>query len=55
MQLRDLAPHLDAQLRVEIRQRLVEQKHLRLAHDRAAERNALALSSGELRVGVRSR
>jgi hypothetical protein len=33
----------DPQLRVEVRERLVEQEDLRLAHDRAAERDALAL------------
>ena len=42
---RDLAPHVAAQLRVEVRQRLVEQEHLGLAHDRAADRDALALAA----------
>jgi len=37
------APHLYAQLGVEIRQRLVEQENGRLAHDRAAHRHPLAL------------
>ena len=45
--LRDLQPHLDAQRGVEIRQRLVEQECLRLAHDGAADRDALALAAGE--------
>jgi hypothetical protein len=44
---RDLRAHLDAQLRVEVRQRLVHQEHLRLSHDRAAHRDALALAAGE--------
>ena len=42
---RDLGPHLDAQLRVEVRQRLVHQERLRLAHDRPAHRDALALAA----------
>ena len=48
MQRRDLGPHLHAQLGVEIRQRLVEEKHLRLADDRRAQRNALPLPAGKL-------
>ena len=48
MQPRDLDPHLHAQLGVEVRQRLVEQEDLRLAHDGAADRDALALAAGEL-------
>jgi hypothetical protein len=50
VQLRDLGAHLHAQLGVEVRQRLVHQEHLRLAHDRAAHRDALALAAGELRA-----
>ena len=45
---RDLGAHLNAQLRVEVRERLVHQEHLRLAHDRAAHRHALTLPAGEL-------
>ena len=41
--------HLLAQLRVEIRQRLVHQADLRLGDDRAAERDALLLAARELR------
>ena len=48
LQFADLDAHGDAQLGVEVRQRLVEQKHLRLAHDGAAHRDALALAAGEL-------
>ena len=48
MQLLDLGAHRDAQLGVEVRQRLVEQEHLRIAHDGAAHGDALALAAGEL-------
>ena len=48
VQLLDLGAHLDAQLRVEIGQRLVEQEHLRIADDRAAHRHALPLAAGQL-------
>ncbi len=41
----DLHPHLHAQLGVEVGQRLVEQEDLRLAHDRAADGDALALAA----------
>ena len=44
----DFGPHLHAELGVEIRERLVEQEHLRLADDRPAERHALPLAAGEL-------
>ena len=51
-----LDAHLHAQLRVEVRQRLVEQEHRRLAHDRAAHRDALALAAGErARLAVEER
>ena len=49
MQLRERGAHPDAELRVEVRERLVHQERLRLAHDRAAHRDALALAAGELR------
>ena len=48
MQRGDLRTRLDAQLRVEVRQRFVHQEHLRLAHDRTAHRNALTLAAGEV-------
>ena len=49
----DLGAHLHAQLGVEVRQRLVEQEHFRIAHDGAAHRDALALAAGErLRLAV---
>ena len=48
MQLANLAAHLDAQLRVEIRQRLVEQEDLRISNDRPAHRDALPLAAREL-------
>src|SRR5499426_3716932 len=48
MQFLDFGAHGDAKLGVEIRQRLVEQEHLRIAHDGAAHGDALALAAGEL-------
>ena len=48
MQFLDLGAHGDAQLGIEIRQRLVEQEHLRIAHDGAAHGDALALTAGQL-------
>ena len=45
LQFADLDAHRDAQLGVEIRQRLVEQKHFRMPHDGAAHRDALALAA----------
>src|SRR6266853_1598063 len=44
----DLGAHRDAQLGVEVGERLVEQEHLRLSHARASHRDALALAAGEL-------
>ena len=41
--------HAHAQKRVERRQRLVEQQHLRLGDQRARQRDALLLAAGELR------
>jgi hypothetical protein len=49
VQARDLHPHVGAQRGVQVRQRLVEQKGARLAHDGAADRDALALAAGQLR------
>ena len=48
VQALELDAHLHAQLGVEVRERLVEEEHLRLAHDRAADRDALPLAAGEL-------
>ena len=48
VQFLDLGAHLHAQLGVEVRQRLVEQEDLRIAHDGAAHGDALALAAGEL-------
>ena len=47
LQRRDLRAGLDAELGVEVRQRLVHEEHLRLAHDRAAHGDALTLATGE--------
>jgi hypothetical protein len=44
----DLHPHLHPELGVEIGKRLVEEEYSRLAHDGAADRDALALAAGEL-------
>ena len=56
VQLLDLGAHRDAQLGVEVGQRLVEQEHLRVAHDGAAHGDALALAAGELaRIAVEQR
>ncbi len=48
VQFLDLGAHLHAQLGVEVGQRLVEEEHLRIAHDGAAHGDALALAAGEL-------
>src|SRR2546426_9246850 len=48
MQPRDLASHRDAHLRIEIRERLVEQENLWLSDDCPTECDALTLTSGEL-------
>jgi len=48
VQFADLDPHLHAQRRVEVGERLVEQERLGLAHDRPADGDALALAAGEL-------
>ncbi len=56
MQFLDLGAHRDAQLGVEVRQRLVEQEDLRIAHDGAAHGDALALAAGKLaRVALEQR
>ena len=49
MQLRDLDAGRQAQFRIEVRQRLIEQEYRGFAHQRAAERDALALAAGQLR------
>ena len=46
---RDLGAHLHPQLRVEVRERLVHQERLRLANDRPAHRDPLALPAGKIR------
>ncbi len=53
LERRDLRAGGDAELGVEVRQRLVHEEHLRLAHDGAAHGDALALTAGErLRLPV---
>ena len=49
VELLDLEAHLGAQLGVEVRQRLVEQEHVDILDQRAADGDALALAAGELR------
>ncbi len=49
LQAADLAPHFLAQLRVEVRKRLVHQAHRGLRDDRPPERDALLLAARELR------
>ena len=46
-QARDLRAQLHAQLRVQVRKRLVHQKRLRLTDDRATHGDALALAAEE--------
>ena len=46
VQLADLHSHVDPQRRVEVRERLVEQEDLRLAHDRPPDRHPLPLPAG---------
>ena len=49
MQALQLDAKLGAELGVEVRQRLVEQEHVDVAHQRPADGDALALAAGELR------
>ena len=48
VQFLDFGAHRHAQLGVEVGQRLVEQEHLRIAHDGAPHGDALALAAGQL-------
>src|SRR6185295_16486910 len=48
LQSADLGAHLDAKLRVEVRQRLVHQERRWLANDCSAHRDSLTLATGEL-------
>src|SRR5439155_12798622 len=49
LQALDLAAHLMAQPRVEVRERLIEEQDVRPLDQRARERDALLLAAGELR------
>ena len=49
MQLGKLGTHMDPQLGVEIRQRLVHQECRRMTYHRATERHALTLATRQLR------
>src|SRR5205085_2616072 len=56
VQFLDLGAHRNPQLGVEVGQRLVEQKYLRIADDGAAHRDALTLAAGQLpRITVEQR
>ena len=46
MESLDLRAHLEAQLRVEVRERLVQQEHTRLDDERACDGDALLLAAG---------
>ncbi|MNC25843.1 hypothetical protein D3C75_739510 [compost metagenome] len=48
VKLAQLYPHLNPQLGIQIGQRLIEQEHLRIPHNRPAYGYALALASGQL-------
>jgi hypothetical protein len=48
LQLADLAAHLDPELRVEIRERFVQEQHLGFDHQGPGDRDALELAAGEL-------
>lgn len=45
MQLLDLGTHVDPQLGVEVGEWFIEQEYLGIAHQRAAHRDALALTA----------
>ena len=48
LQARQFRTHLIAELGIERRKRLVQQKHARALHQRARQRNALTLAAGKL-------
>ena len=48
MEALDLGAHLHPQLGIKIAERLVHQEHCRIAHQSAAERDALLLAAGKL-------
>ena len=48
MQALDLNAHVDAQLGVEVRERLIEQEHLGLSHECTAHGDALSLAARKL-------
>ena len=52
VQARDLDAHLHAQVGVEVGQRLVEEEHLRMAHDGAADGDALTLAARKVLRGA---
>ena len=48
MQVGNTDAHRGAQLGVKVRERFIEQEHIRFLHNRAANRHALRLAAGEL-------
>ena len=48
VQLAQLDPHVTSERGIEIRQRLVEEKHFGFTHDRPPNRNALTLTARQL-------
>ena len=48
VQTGDMQAHIDAQLRIEVRERLIEHKHPGITHDSAANGHTLPLAAGEL-------
>jgi hypothetical protein len=48
MESLDFNPHVVAKLGIEIAERFIEQEEQRVAHDRAADRDTLALTAGKL-------
>ena len=48
MQMSELRARVEAELRVEVRERLVEQERAWLAHDGAAQGDTLPLAAGQL-------
>ena len=56
VQFADLAPHLCSELGIQVRERFVEEEHLRISYHSSSERYSLTLSAGEsLRLSVQVR
>ena len=48
VQLADVGARLDAQLGIQVGERLIEEENLRLAHDGPTDSDTLALTAGKL-------